>query len=142
VSQALFLDTSGWFAAMSPRERHHGTALAGYEHALRDGDTLVTTNLVLGEMQVLLSRLLGPAHGLEFLDRVREDTRHEVVWCDAELGLAAVDRWLRPFRMERFSLCDAVSFEVMQRRQIHRVLAIDRHFAVAGFEVVGAVPDS
>jgi predicted nucleic acid-binding protein len=137
VNRALFLDTSGWFAAMSPREAGHAAALTDYEQALRLGAPLVTTNLVLGEMQVLLMRLLRPAAGLEFLDRVRADARHEVVWCDAELGTAAVDRWLRPFRAERFSLCDAVSFEVMDRRRIRRALALDRHFVTAGFEVTG-----
>ena len=132
----LFLDTSGWFAAMSPREAHHPTAMATYETALRSNAALVTTNLVLGEMHFLLTRLLGPSAGLEFLDRVRADTRHEVVWCDADLGLAAIDRWLRPFRAERFSLCDAVSFEVMHRRQIRQALALDHHFSVAGFEAL------
>ena len=136
MTQALFLDTSGWFAAMSPREDHHPTAMATYETALRSNAALVTTNLVLGEMHVLLARLLGPSAGLEFLDRVRADTRHEVVWCDADLGLAAIDRWLRPFRAERFSLCDAVSFEVMHRRQIRQALALDHHFTVAGFEAL------
>ena len=136
MSQTLFLDTSGWFAAMSPREAHHPIAMTTYETALRGNAALVTTNLVLGEMHVLLARLLGPSAGLEFLDRVRADTRHEVVWCDADLGLAAIDRWLRPFRTERFSLCDAVSFEVMHRRQIRQALALDHHFSVAGFEAL------
>lgn len=122
---------------MSPRESGHTAALAGYEQALRSGAPLVTTNLVVGEMQVLLLRLLGPEAGVEFLDRVRADPRHELVWCDAELGAAAIDRWLRPLRAERLSLCDAVSFEVMDRRRIRRALALDRQFVVAGFEVTG-----
>jgi predicted nucleic acid-binding protein len=138
VSRAIFLDTSAWFAAMNPREAAHPAALAAYEQALRTGATLVTTNLVLGEMQVLLMRLLGPGAGVEFLDQVRADARHEVVWCDAELGQAAVDRWLRPFRAERLSLCDAVSFEVMDRRRISWALTLDRRFRVAGYGVLPA----
>jgi predicted nucleic acid-binding protein len=138
VSRAVFLDTSAWFAAMSSREARHAETLAAYEQALRTGATIVTTNLVLGEMQVLLMRLLGPAAGVEFLDRVRSDSRHEVVWCDAELGDAAVDRWLRPFRTERLSLCDAVSFEVMSRRRISWALTLDTHFRVAGFGILPA----
>jgi predicted nucleic acid-binding protein len=34
-------------------------------------------------------------------------------------------------------LCDAVSFEVMRRERITSALATDRHFAVAGFDIVG-----
>ena len=48
----------------------------------------------------------------------------------------AVEHWLRPYRDQAFSLCDAVSFEVMKREGITRAVSIDRHFVTAGFEIV------
>jgi uncharacterized protein len=136
VNTGLFLDTSGWFAALSPKESRHATALAAYQQAVAKDVVLLTTNLVLAEMHILIARLFGRAAGVEFLDRLRADASHEIVWTDAELTAAAVDRWLRPFADHPLSLCDAVSFEVMRRRGLRRALALDRHFAVAGFQVL------
>jgi predicted nucleic acid-binding protein len=131
-----FLDTSGWFAALSPREAKHLVALEAYRKWIEAGDRLVTTNLVVAEMQILLSRFRGPAGALRFLDSLYQDPTHEVVFVDRPLERDAVDRWLRRFDDQRISLADAVSFEVMQSRRMTRALALDRHFQVAGFTIL------
>lgn len=132
--KAAFLDTSGWFAALSPKEAKHRPVLAAYRRWIDDGVTLVTTNLVVAEMQILLSRFRGADEGLRFLDALYQDPSHEVVFVDRELERSAVDQWLRRFRDQRLSLADAVSFEVMRERRIRQALALDEHFALAGFE--------
>ena len=131
-----FLDTSGWFAALSPREPRHRVALEAYRGWIEAGDRLVTTNLVVAEMQILLSRFRGPAEGLRFLDSLYQDPAHEVVFVDRQLERDAVNRWLRRFDDQAISLADAVSFEVMQTRRMTRALALDRHFQVAGFAIL------
>ena len=128
-----FLDTSGWFAALSPKEAHHKEARATYVSWIERGERLVTTNLVVAEMQILLSRFRGAAEGLRFLDSLYQDPTHEVVFVDRDLERAAVDRWLRRFGEQRLSLADAVSFEVMRMRRLRRVLALDAHFEAAGY---------
>ncbi len=130
-----FLDTSGWFAALSPKETKHRPAQAAYREWIQEGWRLVTTNLVVAEMQILLTRFRGTDEGLRFIDSLYQDPSHQVVFVDRDLERAAVDRWLRRFRDQRLSLADAVSFEVMRGRQIRRALALDEHFAVAGFEL-------
>jgi len=136
MSGALFLDTSGWFAAISRREAAHERARATYTEHLVGGGTLVTTAPVLAEMHVLLLKLGGPAVALSFLDGVAADAAHEVVDVDRDLRLAAIERWLRRLTDQDLSFADAVSFEVMRRRKLRRALALDRHFAVAGYEAV------
>lgn len=133
---SAFLDTSGWFAAISPKESRHGAALAAYRTWIGDGTKLITTNLVVAEMQILLSRFRGADEGLRFLDSLYLDTTHEVVFVDRALERAAVDGWLRKYRDKQLSLTDAVSFEVMQSRGIRRALALDEHFQIAGFETL------
>jgi predicted nucleic acid-binding protein len=96
----------------------------------------VTTAPVLAEMHVLLLKLGGSAVALSFLDGVAADPAHEVVDVDRDLRLAAIERWLRRFTDPDLSFTDAVSFEVMRRRKLRRALALDQHFAVAGYEVV------
>lgn len=133
---AVFLDTSGWFAALSPKEAKHGPALAAYRESIEGGDQLVTTNLVVAEMQILLMRFRGADEGLRFIDSLYQDPTHDVLFVDRELERTAVDRWLRKFRDQRLSLADAVSFEVMRSRRIKQVLTLDDHFELAGFELV------
>ncbi|MEP7343740.1 MAG: PIN domain-containing protein [Gemmatimonadaceae bacterium] len=130
-----FLDTSGWFAALSPREVQHAKARATYRDWIDGGVALVTTNLVVAEMQILLTRFRGAAEGLRFLDSLYQDPTHRVICVDRDLERAAVDRWLRRFVDQPLSLADAISFEVMRTGQIQLALALDQHFELAGFEL-------
>ena len=133
--KAAFLDTSGWFAALSPKAARHRPALAAYRRWIGDGVTLVTTNLVVAEIHILVSRFRGVAEGVRFLDALYQDPAHEVVFVDRDLERAAVDGWLRRFADQRLSLADAVSFEVMRTRRLRQALSLDDHFALAGFEL-------
>lgn len=132
----VFLDTSGWFAALSPKESQHAPALAAYREWIEGGIPLVTTNLVVAEMQILLTRFRGSAESVRFLDSLYQDPTHTVVFVDRTIERAAVDRWLRRSRDKQLSLADAVSFEVMRLRRLRHALALDEHFALAGFERV------
>lgn len=131
-----FLDTSGWFAALSPKEARHRSALAAYKSLIERRVRLVTTNLVVAEMQILISRFRGAADGVRFLDTLYQDISHEVVFVDRDTERMAVDRWLRRFTDQRLSLADAVSFEVMKSRRLRHALALDTHFELAGFELL------
>lgn len=136
MRRAVFLDTTAWLAALSEREAHHDAALDCYERTLQAGTRFVTSNLVLAEMQVLITRHRSPADAVRFLDAVHRDPTHGVVYADRDLEREAIDRWLLPFADHRFSLTDAVSFEVMRRDRLTVALALDRHFRTAGFETV------
>lgn len=130
-----FLDTSGWFAALSPKEASHRAARKVYASWIEGGVRLVTTNLVIAEMHILITRFRGGDDGVRFLDSVHQDATHDVVFVDRKLERAAIDHWLRRFADQRLSLADAVSFEVMRARGIKQVLALDAHFTLAGFDL-------
>lgn len=138
MAGTLFLDTAGWFAALSPRERGHEQAKAAYADAVRRGHLLVTTPLVAAEMHTLILRWRDPGAGTFFLETVFESGAHHVAPLDDDLFQAALTRWVRRFADKPVSLADAVSFEVMRRERITRALTFDRHFAAAGYEIIGA----
>lgn len=121
---------------MSPGEARHAEALAAYREWIEGHVPLVTTNLVVAEMQILLTRYRGGTEGLRFLDSLYQDPTHTVVFVDRTTERAAVNRWLRRFHDQRLSLADAVSFEVMRSRKLRYALALDEHFAMAGFATV------
>lgn len=137
VKGAVFLDSSGWVAAAVRSQSRHEEARAAYTTAVRQGYRIMITPMILGESHALFLRLLGREQASAALEGALRDPTHVVFPVDDALVMAAVDRWIKPYRDQSFSLCDAVSFEVMQRERITRALSIDRHFVTAGFEIVG-----
>lgn len=132
----LFLDTSAWLPVLATREHRHAELAETYKRLLDEGRRFVTSNVVVAELHALFVRQRGAEAGVQLLDHVHRDPAHRVFFVDRELEATAIDRWLRPYRDEVFSLCDAVSFELMRQEGIRTAFALDRHFAVAGFELV------
>lgn len=135
---AAFLDTAGWIAAIKPDQAYHRESQAAYQNWISGGVPMVTTNLVMAEMQTMLMRMRGSVTALQFLDQVYADPNHEVVFVDRDIERAAIDRWLRKFAEHDISLTDAVSFEVMRTRRISNVLTLNVHFTTAGFTAIPA----
>ena len=138
MSRRVFLDTSGWLAAISERESFHNEALDTYRSVLSAGRGFVTTNLVVAEMYILLLRHRGAAVGIQLLDALAQDPAHEVRYVTRELERQAVDRWIRPYSDQGFSLTDAISFETMRVERIREAFALDQHFRIAGFSTLPA----
>ena len=138
MNRAVFLDTSGWVAAAVRSQSRHVAARAAYTTAVRQGYRIVLTPMILGESHALFLRLLGREQAAAAIEGAMSDPTHIVIPVDDALVKSAVERWLRPYRDQDFSLCDAVSFEVMKREGITRALSIDHHFVTAGFEIVSA----
>lgn len=77
--KTAFLDTSGWFTALSPKEAKHQPARGVYREWMEGGTQLITTNLVVAEMQILLMRYRGTDESLRFLDSLYQDPAHNVI---------------------------------------------------------------
>lgn len=132
---AVFVDSSAWVALLYRRDQAHARAVRSWKGLRAAGRYLVTTNLVLAETHGFLLRRLSVAGALAFLEHQRV-FGPGLVWADPDLTDAAVERWLRRFRDQAFSLTDAVSFEVMRREGIRESFTFDRHYQIAGFEML------
>lgn len=137
MSSRIFLDTSGWLAAINSQDSRHHDVVQSYDGLLATRTMFVTSNLVMSEMHALIVRERGAKAGCDLLDAVYTDPLYRVVAVDRDLESAATDRWLRRFA-QRFSLTDAVSFEIMRTERIGEALALDHHFEVAGYKLVPA----
>jgi predicted nucleic acid-binding protein len=135
VSEVVFLDTSGWLAAVNPKDTHHRAAAETYDGYTRARTTFVTSNLVIAEMHALVVRERGPKAGCGLMDAVYADPLYRVIAVDRDLESRAVDNWLRRFTEVRFSLTDAVSFQIMKNERISDAFALDHHFETAGFRM-------
>jgi predicted nucleic acid-binding protein len=135
VARELFVDTSAWYPIVVQRHPDHIACATALLDAVSGGVRIVTTNLILAETYVLLSRRVRRETALVFIRTVREPP-NLVIASDPDLEIAAVNDWLEPFEDQDFSFADAVSFAVMKLRGIERALTLDHHFVVAGFSVI------
>lgn len=88
---------------------------------------------MLVETTALAQRRLG----LEAVRALRDDLVPvlRVAWVDEDLHATALTALVAAGRRS-VSLVDHVSFELMRRRGVRRALALDRHFAEQGFELL------
>ncbi|MEX0692211.1 MAG: PIN domain-containing protein [Gemmatimonadales bacterium] len=132
---AVFLDASLWLEAMSPKAARHATAYRLLAGAAATRSVIVTTPFVIAEVHSMVARRLGPAAGRRLLDEAWSPA-YDVVQPDAAMIAEAIARWVNGYADQPFSLCDAVSFEVMRVKRIAQALTFDHHFATAGFAIV------
>ena len=125
-----FVDASFWIAEAVTRDTRHKDAalLAEQSRAW----TVVTSNLVVGEVWTLLQRRLGHYHAVRWSDRVRDEVNVRIERIDADLEAQAWD-WLRRHDERPYSFVDATSFALMRKLRIEEALAFDGDFAAAGF---------
>ena len=133
----LFVDTSGWFPLADPEDPAHPAVARALHEAVQRGQRIVTTNLVVAETHALLLHRIHRAAALAFLREVGREP-HVVLTSTPDHETRAQRDWLERYDDQDFSFTDAVSLTVMTERGIRDALAVDRHFAVAGFVVVPA----
>lgn len=92
--------------------------------------------LVLAEFHAHLLRLRVGDDARRAVAALLDDPVYEWIDVDAAVVRDAIGRWLRRFTDQRFSLADAVSFEVMRRERLKHAFAFDRHFEAAGFTLL------
>ena len=129
----VFVDTSGWYAAIDRRDRHHRRAQALIRDLLKTGRRLVTTDYVVDEVCTLATARAGAVAAARLLDLLHESRAVEWEWIGSERFARAESR-LRKQSDQAFSLTDCTSFEVMRERSLRSALTSDGHFRIAGFE--------
>ena len=128
-----FADTSGWASAFINNDPYHEKASELMALWRQQNRQVVTTNYVLSELAVLLTRSrIGRERAMDYAKIIRSAPWVEIVHIDEALDAAA---WrLLENRLDKvWSLVDAASFVVMQNRRITEALTTDKHFEQAGF---------
>jgi predicted nucleic acid-binding protein len=125
----VFLDTSGLFSIFDVREEHHVLAV----ELFRRGERRLTTSYVLAELVALMiARGVRQAPMLRFVRSIEEDRRIEVLWVPQSIHRSGMELLGR--RLDKtYTLCDAVSFTVMDAHEITEALTTDHHFEQEGF---------
>ena len=127
-----FLDTGYLIALFSGRDAYHTQALLLQAQAVRERRRLITTEAVVFEVGAAFSRVAMRSVGAALIRTLLHDPNIEVV----PVSKAQRDEAIALFSQHAdkdWSLCDCLSFIVMQERGMDQALAADHHFAQAGF---------
>ena len=136
MKRAVLWDSSAVLALLDADDADHATALAVARKVAAEGRPSFMTNYLEVEAHALLLRKLGRALAREWLVKsglpiVRalpsdEDRAKEILVTHDD---------------KDWSLCDAISFVVMERHGVRSAFSFDRHFRQYGrFEVLGLDP--
>ncbi|MBI4523192.1 MAG: PIN domain-containing protein [Deltaproteobacteria bacterium] len=128
----VFVDTGAWFATQAIDDAHHETAKKSLPEILEACQSLVTSNLIIGETYTLLRLSRGYREAKRFLDKLAQSTRLERLFITENLERQAYEI-LHRYSDHPFSFVDATSFAVMRQQRIRYAFAFDSHFATAGF---------
>ena len=130
------VDTGALLALSRRKDQHHTRAIDIAERHVGGGGQFIGTTLILAEFHSHLLYLRGSTEARVAVSALLEDPVHEWLAVSRDVEREAVGRWLARFSDQDFSLIDAVSFEVMRRSRVTHAFAFDRHFAIAGFELL------
>lgn len=128
----VFVDTGAWFAVQVTDDSHHAVARGTFTRLLAAGQTLVVSNLVVGETYTLLRVSRGYREARRFLDMVAQSRRIERLFITEQVEREAY-AFLERFADHPFSFVDGTSFALMRQQRIEHAFAFDVHFATAGF---------
>lgn len=125
----MLLDTSGLFCHLDAADVRHADAVAFVESAPR----LITHNYVLAELIPLCaSRGVDRALTIAYATKIIQNPDVEIIWVEEDRHAAGL-AFLRARADKAYSLCDAVSFQLMRQGSITEALTTDRHFDQEGF---------
>lgn len=130
------IDTGALLALAVARDQYHQRAMDIARRFAGKGGRWVGSALVLGEIHGHLLHRRGPATARQHLSALLRDPAFTWIDVGRELIDAAMSAWLTRYHDQRFSLTDAVSFEIMRKESLDSAFAFDRDFVTAGFRLL------
>lgn len=131
MARTVFVDTSGFYAALTPADPFHVEAAKLFLRARNESWRLVTTNYVVHESWALIQKRFGwPAMDAFFSTLL---PMCEVHFITADLHEKATEQCRRE-RLRALSLTDCSSFQLMISLGIDEAIAKDEHFGRHGFK--------
>jgi len=129
----IFVDTGASLALHRERDQYHREATHLWK-TLKP--PYVISSHVVDELATSLGRLAGFRYAADRIADLYASPEIDVLTSVREDELEAL-RWMREYADQRVSFTDCVSFALMRRHRIRTAFTFDRHFRLAGFEVVG-----
>ncbi len=131
----IFVDSGALLARYVTDDQYYRAASQLWDELGSSGEILVTSNFVLDETFTLLGRRAGYSFAAERARHIYASRRFQILRPTEGHELSAVDLFAK-FADQKISFTDCLSFALMRAERIHRVFSFDRHFRLAGFEMI------
>jgi predicted nucleic acid-binding protein len=134
VNNKVFIDTGAWYAVADKADQFHSVAVKHLQYLFSNRSSLITTNLIIHETTMLMSRKLSKKSAIQFLDTIYNDESVTVLQ-NNEILEGRAYKIFKKFSDQDFSITDCVSFIVSKDLLVKRVFSFDNHFKVMKFEM-------
>lgn len=136
-SDQVFIDTSFFKGLIDEKDEFHAASLKVWDKVKEEKVQLVTTNYVLDETFTLIRKRRGLDKAKELRDfLVQVGPQIKIIRVFSADDANAWDWFIKDW--SDLSFTDCVSFAVMKRLDLKKVLTFDNHFSRAGFEIVSS----
>lgn len=130
----VFLDTSFLVALEDKRDQDHQSA-QNYWNQAKGSVTPVTTSYICDETVTLFYKRNLHEKAVEIGERLIHSPDMDFLHIDEEVFREGWEYFKR-HQDKDYSLTDCISFVVMKKKRIQRVITFDVHFQQAGFEIL------
>ena len=131
----IFIDTGAFIAKYFNRDQYHQRAVEIWNRIGTDGEHCFTSNFVLDETFTLLARWAGYEFAVQRARNLYASHALKIIRPDEKDELSALDFFTK-YADQHVSFTDCISFVIMKREKIDRAFSFDRHFQLAGFNLV------
>ena len=131
----IFIDTGAFISKYLTADRFHAKSVQIWSELEQKKTKIVTSNFILDETFTLLARQANYDFSAKIARIIYQSSVINIVrpTYDTELqALALFDK----FSDQKVSFTDCVSFQLMKDHRIKTTFSFDRHFELAGFDVL------
>lgn len=131
----IFIDTGAFIAKYFNRDQYHQRAVEIWNRIGANGENCITSNFVLDETFTLLARRAGYEFAIQRARNIYASHALKIIRPDEKDELSALD-FFNKYADQDVSFTDCISFVLMKREKIDRAFSFDRHFQLAGFNLI------
>lgn len=128
----VLVDSGAWIGLIRARDTRHEEAEEHFQRAVRERVPLLTTNLILAEVQRFVLFQAGARAAAFVLQRIEASARLSIEFAGREHHAAAL-AWLARLGERKITYTDAISFAVMEQHGCRAAMSFDADFTHAGF---------
>lgn len=131
----IFVDSAAFIALQIEQDVHHARSSRLWSEFKAESVRCTTSNFVLSEVITFLARRGTYRLAANTARTLYASRALEILRPGPEEETEAI-RLFEKYADQEVSFTDAVSFALMRRLGIKRAFTFDRHFRLAGFEVI------
>lgn len=134
----VFVDSAAWISLVVEVDDHHQPMVGQWRELLKAGAGFVTSSDVYSETITYLRYKIGYHAAVSFYESMQAAQAKDHLLIEWVTPSVFDEAWklFRQYDDQKLSMVDCTSFVICKKRRIETVVTLDKHFLVAGFDVI------